>query len=116
MGAPDWSFSHIALACPFVLSTCTLFSGLIFRFFCAQKGESQKIVHLLTEFQSAYVEQNPARVKAQFQNPDSVMILAYAIVMLHTDLYSPSIRPQAKMTGQEFVKNLRGIDDGECRR
>uniref|UniRef100_A0A0X3P489 SEC7 domain-containing protein n=1 Tax=Schistocephalus solidus TaxID=70667 RepID=A0A0X3P489_SCHSO len=76
-------------------------------------GESQKIVHLLTEFQSAYVEQNPARVKAQFQNPDSVMILAYAIVMLHTDLYSPSIRPQAKMTGQEFVKNLRGIDDGE---
>ncbi|VDD74013.1 unnamed protein product [Mesocestoides corti] len=76
-------------------------------------GESQKIVHLLTEFQSAYIEQNTARVNAQFRNPDSVMILAYAIVMLHTDMYSPNIRPSAKMTRQEFVKNLRGVDDGE---
>ncbi|CAL8098713.1 unnamed protein product [Calicophoron daubneyi] len=76
-------------------------------------GESQKIVHLLTEFQSAYVEQNPARVKAQFRNADSVMVLAYAIVMLHTDMYSPNVRPQVKMTREEFVRNLRGVDAGE---
>ncbi|CAH8530115.1 unnamed protein product [Dicrocoelium dendriticum] len=76
-------------------------------------GESQKIVHLLTEFQSAYVEQNADRVKDQFRNPDSVMILAYAIVMLHTDMYSPSVRPQSKMTKEEFVRNLRGVDAGE---
>ncbi|KAF5399024.1 hypothetical protein PHET_06906, partial [Paragonimus heterotremus] len=76
-------------------------------------GESQKIVHLLTEFQSAYVEQNSARVKAQFRNPDSVMVLAYAIVMLHTDMYSPNVRAQSKMTRDQFVRNLRGVDGGE---
>ncbi|KAA3676788.1 IQ motif and SEC7 domain-containing protein [Paragonimus westermani] len=76
-------------------------------------GESQKIVHLLTEFQSAYVEQNSARVKAQFRNPDSVMVLAYAIVMLHTDMYSPNVRTQSKMTRDQFVRNLRGVDGGE---
>lgn len=77
------------------------------------QGESQKIVHLLTEFQAAYVEQNSARVKAQFRNTDSVMVLAYAIVMLHTDMYSPNVRPQSKMTRDEFVRNLRGVDAGK---
>ncbi|KAM7540399.1 hypothetical protein Aperf_G00000040310 [Anoplocephala perfoliata] len=76
-------------------------------------GESQKIVHLMTAFQSAYVEQNSARVKAQFRNLESVMILAYAIIMLHTDMYSPNVRPDSKMTREDFVNNLRGIDDGE---
>ncbi|VDM18072.1 unnamed protein product [Hydatigera taeniaeformis] len=76
-------------------------------------GESQKIVHLMTAFQLAYVEQNSARVKAQFRNPESVMILAYAIIMLHTDMYSPNVRPGSKMTREDFVNNLRGIDDGE---
>ncbi|VUZ55213.1 unnamed protein product [Hymenolepis diminuta] len=76
-------------------------------------GESQKIVHLMTAFQSAYVEQNSARVKAQFRNPESVMILAYAIIMLHTDMYSPNVRPDSKMSREDFVNNLRGIDDGD---
>ncbi|CAH8495387.1 unnamed protein product [Heterobilharzia americana] len=76
-------------------------------------GESQKIVHLLNEFQAAYVEQNSTRVKAQFRSSDTVMILAYAIVMLHTDMYSPNVRPQSKMTQEEFVRNLRGVDSGE---
>ncbi|CAI2726028.1 unnamed protein product [Schistosoma spindalis] len=76
-------------------------------------GESQKIVHLLNEFQSAYVEQNASLVKSQFRNSDTVMILAYAIVMLHTDMYSPNVRPQSKMTKEEFVRNLRGVDSGK---
>lgn len=77
------------------------------------QGESQKIIHLLNEFQSAYVEQNASLVKSQFRNSDTVMILAYAIVMLHTDMYSPNVRPQSKMTKEEFVRNLRGVDSGE---
>ncbi|CAH8475109.1 unnamed protein product [Schistosoma turkestanicum] len=76
-------------------------------------GESQKIVHLLNEFQSVYVEQNASYVKSQFRNSDTIMILAYAIVMLHTDMYSPNVRPQSKMTKEEFVRNLRGVDSGE---
>lgn len=77
------------------------------------QGESQKIVHLLTEFQTAYIGQNPARVNAQFRNTDTVMILSYAIIMLHTDMYSPNVRPSQKMTREGFVKNLRGVDDGK---
>lgn len=77
------------------------------------QGESQKIVHLLNEFQTAYLEQNVDRVKAQFRNSDSVMILAYAIVMLHTDMYSPNVRQQSKMSRDEFVRNLRGVDAGK---
>nr|CAH8841888.1 unnamed protein product [Trichobilharzia regenti] len=76
-------------------------------------GESQKIVHLLNEFQTAYVEQNATRVKTQFRSSDTVMILAYAIVMLHTDMYSPNVRQQSKMTRDEFIRNLRGVDSGE---
>ncbi len=43
------------------------------------------------------------------------MILAYAIVMLHTDMYSASVRVSEKMNRQEFVRNLRGVDDGKLR-
>ncbi|VDQ04772.1 unnamed protein product [Trichobilharzia regenti] len=68
---------------------------------------------MLNEFQTAYVEQNATRVKTQFRSSDTVMILAYAIVMLHTDMYSPNVRQQSKMTRDEFIRNLRGVDSGE---
>ncbi|VEL09956.1 unnamed protein product [Protopolystoma xenopodis] len=68
----------------------------------------------MNEFQAAYVEQNCARSHSNFRSPDTVMILAYAIMMLHTDAYNSNIRPNAKMTREDFVKNLRGVDEGYC--
>ena len=50
---------------------------------------------------------NPGVVR-QFRNPDTIFILAFAIILLNTDMYSPSVKPERKMKLEDFVKNLRG--------
>ncbi|XP_064130879.1 IQ motif and SEC7 domain-containing protein 1 isoform X4 [Loxodonta africana] len=55
---------------------------------------------------------NPGVVR-QFRNPDTIFILAFAIILLNTDMYSPNVKPERKMKLEDFVKNLRGVDDGE---
>lgn len=40
-----------------------------------------------------------------------IFILAFAIIMLNTDLHSPSIKPHNRMRLEGFIKNLRGVDD-----
>lgn len=52
---------------------------------------------------------NPALVR-QFQNPDTIFILAFAIILLNTDMYSPNIKAERKMKLDDFIKNLRGDD------
>jgi len=44
----------------------------------------------------------------QFRNPDTIFILAFAIILLNTDMYSPNVKPERKMKLEDFVKNLRG--------
>ena len=44
----------------------------------------------------------------QFRNPDTIFILAFAIILLNTDMYSPNVEPERKMKLEDFVKNLRG--------
>lgn len=50
---------------------------------------------------------NPALVR-QFQNPDTIFILAFAIILLNTDMYSPNVKAERKMKLEDFIKNLRG--------
>ena len=50
---------------------------------------------------------NPVLIR-QFQNPDTIFILAFAIILLNTDMYSPNVKPERKMKLEDFVKNLRG--------
>ena len=50
---------------------------------------------------------NPGVVR-QFRNPDTIFILAFAIILLNTDMYSPNVKPERKMKLEDFVKNLRG--------
>lgn len=50
---------------------------------------------------------NPDVVQ-QFHNPDTIFILAFAIVLLNTDMYSPNIKPERKMLLEDFIRNLRG--------
>lgn len=38
-------------------------------------------------------------------------MLAFAIIMLNTDLHTPSLKPESRMSLEDFIKNLRGIDD-----
>lgn len=52
---------------------------------------------------------NPDVVQ-QFHNPDTIFILAFAIILLNTDMYSPNIKPDRKMMLEDFIRNLRGED------
>lgn len=57
---------------------------------------------------------NPEVVQ-QFHNPDTIFILAFAIILLNTDMYSPNIKPDRKMMLEDFIRNLRGEEAGLSR-
>jgi len=38
--------------------------------------------------------------------------MAFAIILLNTDLHTPNLKPEKRMKPEDFVRNLRGIDDG----
>uniref|UniRef100_H3DPG7 IQ motif and SEC7 domain-containing protein 3 n=1 Tax=Tetraodon nigroviridis TaxID=99883 RepID=H3DPG7_TETNG len=75
------------------------------------QGEAQKVERLMEAFSQRYCMCNPDVVQ-QFHNPDTIFILAFAVVLLNTDMYSPNIKPQRKMGLDDFIRNLRGVDDG----
>uniref|UniRef100_F1KWS2 IQ motif and SEC7 domain-containing protein 1 n=1 Tax=Ascaris suum TaxID=6253 RepID=F1KWS2_ASCSU len=74
-------------------------------------GEAQKIERIVQVFARRYIECNPERA-ASFHGADTVFVLAFAIIMLNTDLHSPNIKPSRKMKLEDFIRNLRGIDAG----
>uniref|UniRef100_A0A8C5HA64 IQ motif and SEC7 domain-containing protein 1-like n=1 Tax=Gouania willdenowi TaxID=441366 RepID=A0A8C5HA64_GOUWI len=76
------------------------------------QGEAQKVERLIEAYSQRYCICNPGVVR-QFRNPDTIFILAFAIILLNTDMYSPNVKPERKMKLDDFVKNLRGVDDGE---
>ena len=67
-------------------------------------GEAQIIDRLVQRFADAYVRDN----RAVGLHPDAVYSLAFAAIMLNTDLHNPRIR--AKMTLAQFRTNLRDVD------
>ena len=71
------------------------------------QGEAQKIERLMEAFAHRYCVCNPDQVK-QFRSPDTVFLLAFAIIMLNTDLHNTSIKAERKMKLNDFKRNLRG--------
>ncbi|XP_035238194.1 IQ motif and SEC7 domain-containing protein 1-like [Anguilla anguilla] len=76
------------------------------------QGEAQKVERLVEAFSQRYCVCNPVLVR-QFQNPDTIFILAFAIILLNTDMYSPNVKAERKMKLEDFIKNLRGVDNGQ---
>ncbi|CAM4624204.1 unnamed protein product [Lepidochelys kempii] len=76
------------------------------------QGEAQKVERLIEAFSQRYCVCNAPLVR-QFRNPDTIFILAFAIILLNTDMYSPSVKPERKMKLDDFIKNLRGVDNGQ---
>ncbi|XP_053990345.1 brefeldin A-inhibited guanine nucleotide-exchange protein 2-like [Hylaeus volcanicus] len=70
-------------------------------------GEAQKIDRMMESFAAKYVQENPDK----FENADCAYVLAFSLVMLHTDAHARSIRPENKMTVDMFIKNNRGINN-----
>lgn len=71
---------------------------------------SQTVCHavlLLQAFSQRYCTCNPKLVES-LHNPDAIFVLAFAIIMLNTDLHSPNMRHEKRMTEVDFIKNLRG--------
>jgi len=69
-------------------------------------GEAAIIYRMMNRFGNQYYVCNPG----MFHGEDVACVLAYATLMLNTDLHSASIKK--KMTKEQFIKNLKGADDG----
>uniref|UniRef100_A0A7S1ZBD9 SEC7 domain-containing protein n=1 Tax=Ditylum brightwellii TaxID=49249 RepID=A0A7S1ZBD9_9STRA len=48
-----------------------------------------------------------------FHNADAVFILSFSTIMLNTDLHNPNMKDEKRMTVEEFIRNNRGINNGE---
>ncbi|KAJ6226011.1 hypothetical protein M0813_00979 [Anaeramoeba flamelloides] len=70
-------------------------------------GEAQKIDRMMEKFADRYCNNNPNL----FKSADTAYVLAYSVIMLHTDAHSKQIKN--KMSKEEFISNNRGIDSGQ---
>ncbi|KFB49914.1 guanyl-nucleotide exchange factor [Anopheles sinensis] len=73
-------------------------------------GEAQKIERLMEVFSARYCQCN-SDIVSRLRSHDTVFVLAFAIIMLNTDLHTPNLKPERRMRCDDFIKNLRGIDD-----
>ncbi len=78
-------------------------------------GEAQKVERLMEVFGRRYVECNPAfgsRRAANSSPSDSAVTLAFACMLLNTDLHAPGVKQERRMSQEDFINNLRGVDGG----
>lgn len=64
-------------------------------------GEAQKIDRIMEEFSLRYFLDNPEL----FQNKDKIYIMAFSLIMLHTDAHSREIKDYYRMSKSDFIKN-----------
>ena len=95
LGSIQHPFNSAALNC-FALEMD--FSGMQldaalrkFQTFFRMPGEAQKIERLMEVFSGRYCQCNPDLV-AKFHSTDTTFILAFAIILLNTDLHTPSLK------------------------
>ena len=71
-------------------------------------GEAQQIDRILEKFARSYHIQNPT---LSF-TAEALYILFFSLIMLNTDLHNKSIATSRKMTLEQYISNLRGINSG----
>ena len=64
-----------------------------FQTYFRMPGEAQKIERLMEVFSNRYCQCNP-ELMSKFQSTDTVFILSFAIILLNTDLHTPSLKPE----------------------
>lgn len=72
-------------------------------------GESQMIDRILQRFASRYFDCN----RTTYATEDVVYILSFSIMMLNTDLHNRNLNAREKMKLEDFIKNNRGINNGQ---
>ena len=82
-------------------------------------GEAQKIDRIISTFAQCYWADNQGDIlRCPFQDEDMVYLVAFAVIMLNTDLHRANIPSSGskksgglkKMTKQQFIHNLRGVN------
>jgi golgi-specific brefeldin A-resistance guanine nucleotide exchange factor 1 len=74
-------------------------------------GEAPLIERTVVTFTEKYMK---AAVPEEIADADAAFVLAYAIIMLNTDLYNPNVaKTQKQMTREDFARNLRGVNSGK---
>lgn len=77
------------------------------------QGEAQKVERLVESFSARYAVCNmDSEWGSYFQEPDAIFALAFAIMILNTDLHSENLKhvKRTRMTAEQFVTNLKGIN------
>ncbi|RNF01653.1 ADP-ribosylation factor guanine nucleotide-exchange factor 1(brefeldin A-inhibited) [Trypanosoma conorhini] len=69
-------------------------------------GEAEVVDKTMEIFAAQYCKENPTA----FHSANTAFILSFSICMLNTDAHSPHVKN--KMTVEEFIRNNRGIDEG----
>lgn len=72
-------------------------------------GESQQIFRVTDTFAEAYFESGPKEI----YSVDAAQVLAYSVIMLNTDQHSPQIRRQARMSLDQYVRNVGGVNNNQ---
>eukprot|EP00602_Paraphysomonas_sp_CaronLab_P009335 CAMPEP_0185037178 /NCGR_PEP_ID=MMETSP1103-20130426/31197_1 /TAXON_ID=36769 /ORGANISM="Paraphysomonas bandaiensis, Strain Caron Lab Isolate" /LENGTH=1936 /DNA_ID=CAMNT_0027575031 /DNA_START=65 /DNA_END=5872 /DNA_ORIENTATION=- len=78
-------------------------------------GEAQKIDRFISAFVKVFWQDNRNTEYCPFAHEDTVHLLSYATIMLNTDLHRANLdkkKSAKKMTKVDFIKNLRGCDQG----
>lgn len=73
-------------------------------------GESALIERIVTVFSEHYISDAQPEGIA---DKDAIFVLTYAIIMLNTDQYNPNLKGSARMTVEQFSRNLRGVNSGK---
>ena len=66
-------------------------------------GEAQKIERLTEAFSTRYCQCNPEMV-AKLHSNDTTFILAFAIILLNTDLHTPNIKEEKVLA--KYIKPI----------
>lgn len=88
---------------------CNIYLHSFTTYFYLQ-GEAQKIERIVERFAQRYCLCNPTFI-SQFKSVDTVFLIAFAIIMLNTDLHNPNIKQARKMKLEAFIKNLKGTNN-----
>ena len=80
-------------------------------------GEAQCIDRLMEVFAGELYSQWQSNAGAwaacPFSSADAAFVLAFSTIMLQTDLHNPAIAASKRMSADDFVRNNRGINDGD---
>ena len=74
-------------------------------------GEAQKIEKIMEVFGKRFNKCNPS-FASKLKCQESIVTLAFAIMLLNTDLHTPNLKADRKMLEKEFMNNLKLADDG----